>query len=293
MRKVKYFFNIKPFLDELRNEGISCVKETAEKMIQCLNYFENTVLETKKFCQVIDYKLVSPLIDKINLFERWLENSGIMEIPSKLIEEYLHVISLEENSKIPIINKNDGNFSPEKGDSYETKKGKTVDTDSLLLDINSTIKQIEAVSFEIKNLEDIWNEKKSYLNNLLKGQGIVEVFGPVINEIKNKHDEIIDEEAINKFRDLISEFCTTLEERNELRYSLVFGKEKPKSDCIEKIQKQVRVHEDQLKSNAFENQNKGNLINIHGKNNKRNTSAVDQNAMKLFARWSLPIDPGL
>ncbi|OII74930.1 uncharacterized protein cubi_03061 [Cryptosporidium ubiquitum] len=295
MRKVNFFFNLKPFSESLKKESIECVKEIAERMMEYLDTFGEKIVDQKKFWQTIDYKLVRRVVGKINHFEFWLENNGIMEIPDVILKEYIYLMALVDDSKFIDVDKTDNVLTSNESPIVEDGENKEANIDSLIADINSTIMQTRVILSEIEKLGKILEQKKSQLNNRIKGQQIVQVFSPIIDDLKIKYDNIRNEGTMKSFQKLINEFCSALEERNELRYRLVHGEDKIEiSNSIGKKEIDQEVSIDQnadMDSNNSQNQVNDSVNSLQEKS-KRYTSVVDKNAMKLFARWSLPNHPG-
>ncbi|KAH8582627.1 uncharacterized protein ELE39_001283 [Cryptosporidium sp. chipmunk genotype I] len=296
MRKVNFFFNLKPFSENLKKESIESVKEIAERMMEYLDTFgEKIVDQKKKFWQTIDYKLVRPVIGKINSFEFWLENNGIMEIPDVVLKEYLYLMGLVDDSKFIDVNKIEDNVSiinePIVAEDNEYKEA---NIDSLIADINSTIVQTRVIISEVEKFGKILEQKKGQLNTRIKGQQIAEVFSPVIEDLKIKYENIKNEGTMENFQKLINEFCSALEERNELRYRLVHGEDRIEipDSADKKVDQDISIEQSvNTDSNGSQSQIINSVNSLHEKS-KRYTSVVDKNAMKLFARWSLPNNPG-
>ncbi|EAK90382.1 hypothetical protein [Cryptosporidium parvum Iowa II] len=297
MRKVNFFFNLKPFSENLKKESIEAVKEVAERMMECLETFgERIVDQKKKFWQTIDYKLVRPAVSKINSFEFWLENNGVMEIPDVILKEYLYLMALVDDSKFIDVDKAEESISiTNEPIVVEDNEQKEANIDSLIADINSTITQTRVILLEVEKFGKILEQKKTQLNTRIKGQQIVEVFSPVIDDLKIKYEHIKSEGTMESFQKLINEFCSALEERNELRYRLVHGEDRieiPDSADKNELNQDVSIDQNvNIDSNNSQNQIIDSVNSIQEKS-KRYTSVVDKNAMKLFARWSLPNHPG-
>ncbi|KAJ1613715.1 hypothetical protein OJ253_25 [Cryptosporidium canis] len=293
MRKVNFFFNLKPFSESLKKESIVCVKELAEKMMEYIDSIGEIVAgQRKQAWQAIDYKLVKPVIGRINHFDFWLENSGLMEIPDRILKEYIYLMELVDDSKFIDVSKTDDDkTTSSESIIIEDVVNREANIDSLIADINSTIVQTNSILSEVENLGKILEEKREQLNSRIKAQRIVQVFSPMIEDLKAKHEKIRSDGTMESFQKLINEFCAALEERNELRYRLIHGEEMIEtSDRVEKSEVDNEVSNDQnINTNSTSSQNQV----VDGPNNlqeksKRYTSVVDKNAMKLFARWSLP-----
>lgn len=296
MRKVNFFFNLKPFSENLKKESIECVKEIAEKMMEYLDTFgEKIADQKKKFWQTIDYKLVRQVIGKINNFEFWLENNGIMEIPDAILKEYIYLMALVDDSKFIDVSKTDNVSTSNESLVVEDNQDKEANIDSLITDINSTIMQTKAILLEVEKLGKILEQKKGQLNSRIKGQQIVQVFSPMIDDLKIKYETIRNEGTMASFQKLINEFCIALEERNELRYRLIHGEDKVENlNSIDKKEIDQDISVDQsINMDSANSQNQIiDSVNSLQEKSKRYTSVVDKNAMKLFARWSLPDHPG-
>ncbi|KAK6589493.1 hypothetical protein RS030_203080 [Cryptosporidium xiaoi] len=293
MRKVRYFFNVRPFIESLVNESVVCVKDISVRLVENLEQSGVRSHElTKRYSQIIDYKLANPLVEKINNFASWLESCGILEIPDKILNEYMHLISLSDEKIADSVDAKINENTPEEV-GVTLKSGKSAENiDFLISDIISTIDQIKILEKEVKELEKILEEKKTSLNNTLKGRKIAQVFGPLVENLKTKYSALLNEDTIEKFRVMMDNFCVILEERNELRYRLVFGEEMPdnKNSNIENNGDFDISNKNQ--SSKLENEPTKDIETSHPKerNVKRHKSVVDQNAMKIFARWSLPIN---
>ncbi|KAF7455710.1 hypothetical protein HWI79_3749 [Cryptosporidium felis] len=292
MRKVNLFFNSRPFSDSLTKESVECTKELAEKMMDYLDSFESIVAEKRRKCwQAIDYKLVRPLIGKINNFSIWLETSGVMEIPDALLKEYKFLISLTDDSKLIEVDLAEENpNSSEEFEVAEVGGNKEMNIEFLITDINSNIIQTKNILNELEKFGKILDEKKTLLENKIKVQQIVEVFSPIINDLKVKYSKIINEGTLENFQELINEFCIVLEERNELRYRLVYGESEPEKPIDdENIGENIdsKIHSGE----TVKPQSCNKEVICTQEKNKRYTTAVDKQAMKLFARWSLPDNP--
>lgn len=287
MRKVNFFFNLKPFSESLKRQSIECVKELAEKMMEYLDTFGDRVAgQRKKFWQAMDYKLVKPVIGRINNFEFWLENCGLMEIPDRVLKEYVYLMGLVDDSKFIDAQETEESVSvPSEPVVVEEDVGdREARIDSLIADISSTIAQTNAILSEVENLGKILKEKKDQLESRIKTQQIVQVFSPMIEDLKVRYESIRSNGTLESFQRLINEFCIALEERNELRYRLIHGED-------HRTEVPSSFDEKEPENEVPASQNANTDLSGLQERSKRYTSVVDKNAMKLFARWSLPSHP--
>ncbi|KAH8739279.1 hypothetical protein FG386_000036 [Cryptosporidium ryanae] len=294
MRKVRYFFNIKPYIETLVSESVACVKDISVRMIEDLEHSGAKSNELKKrYLQIVDYKLAKPMVEKINNFGNWLEKCGILEIPDKVLSEYMHLVSLSDEKITDSVDiEVDENTQAEVGITSNNVKS-TVNIDFLISDIISTIDQIKLLDKELRELEKTLDEKKVLLNSTLKGRKIVEVFGPLVGNLKTKYSTLLNEGTIEKFRVMMDDFCVALEQRNELRYKLVFGENLPDSKHLEVENKEVLNTSSEALTSKSETEQTNDIektFNAKEKTAKRHKSVVDRNAMKIFARWSLPMN---
>ncbi|EEA06724.1 uncharacterized protein CMU_013990 [Cryptosporidium muris RN66] len=298
MRKVQHFFNIQRFIGTIESRSIECIVNVAERM---LNYVEKLTKipneVSKKMNQTLDCRLVQELVYKIQEYKRWLEVSGVMEIPEEYIAEYRHLASLgmasEQTQEVDSKNTILGVELSDITNKELFNKSQIVheNCENLVIDILSILEQCYMLQNQLDKLQETLRLKEKELSDRCQSKKIVDIFLPVIQQLRQQHEDISQNEGtIDQLQEMIRNFCTLLEERNELRYRLVYGVDKTSENLIIEEPKKEKIIESSLNKPDSENVDNSNTELDMGLYGRFSSVAIDPNAMKLFARWSLPID---
>ncbi|OII72661.1 hypothetical protein cand_011890 [Cryptosporidium andersoni] len=298
MRKVQHFFNIQKFIGTIESRSIECIVNVAERMLNYVEKFTKIPNEvSKKMNQTLDCRLVQELVYKIQEYKRWLEVSGVMEIPEEYIAEYRHLASLgmaseqtqEVDSKHTILSVELSDITNK--ELFNKSQIVHENCENLVIDILSILEQCHMLQNQLDKLQETLRLKEKELNDKCQSKNIVDIFLPVIQQLRQQHEDISQNEGtIDQLQEMIRSFCTLLEERNELRYRLVYGVDKTSENLIIEEPNKEEIIESSLNKPDNENVDNSNTELDRGSYRRFSSVAIDPNAMKLFARWSLPID---